>query len=69
ITVVLMLVVMHLCKLETFGTPYFAPFAPFKIEDIKDTVVKLPFWKLNTRPTDSKPIYKNQQWNTRGWKK
>lgn len=69
ITVVLMLVVMHLCKLESFGNPYFAPFAPFKIEDIKDTVVRLPFWKLNTRPTDSKPVHKKQQWNTRGWKK
>jgi spore germination protein KA len=68
IVLVLMLIFMHVCKLETFGTPYFAPIAPFKIEDIKDSIVRLPFWKLNTRPTDSKPVYKKQQWRTRGWK-
>jgi len=68
IVLVLMVIFMHLCKLETFGTPYFAPIAPFKIEDIKDSIVRLPFWKLNTRPTDSKPVYKKQQWRTRGWK-
>jgi spore germination protein KA len=68
IVLVLMLIFMHVCKLETFGTPYFAPMAPFKIEDIKDSIVRLPFWKLNTRPTDSKPVYKKQQWRTRGWK-
>lgn len=68
IVLVLMVIFIHLCKLETFGTPYFAPIAPFKIEDIKDSIVRLPFWKLNTRPTDSKPVYKKQQWRTRGWK-
>lgn len=69
IVLVLMLLVIHLCKLESFGMPYFAPFAPFNIADIKDTFVRLPIWKFNTRPTDSKPVYKKQQWNTRGWKK
>lgn len=69
IVLALMVLVIHLCKLESFGMPYFAPFAPFNIVDIKDTFVRLPFWKLNTRPTDSKPVYKKQQWHTRGWKK
>lgn len=69
IAIVLMVIVMHLCKLETFGTPYFAPFAPLKKEDLKDTVVRMPSWKLVTRPTDSLPAYKKQQWRTRGWKK
>jgi spore germination protein KA len=68
IVLVLMVLVMHLCKLESFGMPYFAPLAPFKIEDIKDTFVRLPTWKLNTRPTDSKPVYKQQRRRTRGWK-
>lgn len=69
IVLVLMLIFMHLTKLDTFGTPYFAPLAPFKKEDLKDTFIKLPLWKLNTRPTDAKPIYKKQQGKTRGWKK
>ncbi|HWL23267.1 MAG TPA: spore germination protein [Ureibacillus sp.] len=69
IAIVLMVLVMHLCKLETFGTPYLAPFAPLKKEDLKDTMVRVPSWKLITRPTDSLPAYKKQQWRTRGWKK
>lgn len=68
IVLVLMVIFIHLCKLETFGTPFFSPLAPFKIDDIKDSIVRLPLWKFNTRPTDSKPVYKKQQWRTRGWK-
>jgi spore germination protein KA len=69
IVLVLMLIFMHLSKLDTFGTPYFAPLAPLKKEDLKDTFLRLPLWKLNTRPTDAKPTYKNQQGHTRMWKK
>jgi spore germination protein KA len=69
IVLVLMLIFMHLSKLDTFGTPYFAPLAPLKKEDLKDTFLKLPLWKLNTRPTDAKPAYKKQQGHTRVWKK
>jgi spore germination protein KA len=69
IVLVLMLIFMHLSKLDTFGTPYFAPLAPFKKEDLKDTFLKLPLWILNTRPTDAKPAYKKQLWHTRVWKK
>lgn len=68
IAIVMMVIVMHLCKLETFGTPYLAPLAPLKKTDLKDTVVRMPSWKLATRPTDSLPAYKKQQWRTRGWK-
>jgi spore germination protein KA len=69
IVLVLMLIFMHLCKLDTFGTPYFAPLAPLKKEDVKDTFLKLPLWKLNTRPTDAKPSFNIQQGQTRVWKK
>ncbi|WHY00240.1 spore germination protein [Neobacillus sp. DY30] len=69
IVFVLMLLFMHLCKLDSFGSPYFSPLAPFKKEEIKDTFIRLPFWKLNTRPTDAKPAYANQQGRTRAWKK
>ncbi|MFJ7941480.1 spore germination protein [Peribacillus sp. NPDC096622] len=58
----------HLCKLESFGTPYFAPLAPLRIKDIKDTFLRLPIWKLNTRPLDSHPKHIKQQNFSRGWK-
>jgi spore germination protein KA len=69
IVFVLMLIFMHLSKLDSFGTPYFAPFAPFKKEDLKDTFIRLPTWKLTTRPTDAKPSYAKQLGRTRAWKK
>jgi spore germination protein KA len=69
IVFVLMLIFMHLCKLESFGTPYFSPIAPFKMEEIKDSFIRLPLWKLNTRPTDANPAYAQQQRQPRKWKK
>ncbi|WP_045514624.1 spore germination protein [Neobacillus niacini] len=69
IVFVLMLIFMHLSKLDSFGTPYFSPLAPFKKEDVKDSLIRLPLWKLNTRPTDAKPEYANQQGRIRAWKK
>jgi spore germination protein KA len=69
IVLVLMLIFMHLSKLDTFGTPYLSPLAPLRKEDIKDTFITLPLWKRNTRPTDAQPIYKKQQGYSRGWKK
>lgn len=50
-----MFILVHLCRLESFGTPYFAPIAPFHLKDIKDTFLRLPLWKQNTRPQDAQP--------------
>lgn len=69
ITLTLMLIFMHMCKLKSFGMPYFSPMAPFRKEDIKDTFMRLPFWKQNTRPTDALPQKHDRQRNSRGWKK
>ncbi|WP_163100321.1 spore germination protein [Peribacillus alkalitolerans] len=64
-----MVIFIHLSKLETFGTPYFAPLSPLKLSELKDSVIRLPFWMFKNRPTDSKPKFVKQQWNSRVWKK
>lgn len=69
ITLSLMLIFMHMCKLKSFGMPYFSPMAPFRKEDIKDTFFRLPSWKQNTRPTDARPQKIAQQRISRVWKK
>jgi spore germination protein KA len=69
ITLTLMLIFMHMCKLKSFGMPYFSPMAPFRKEDIKDTFFRLPAWKQNTRPTDTRPQKIVQQRISRVWKK
>lgn len=50
-------VTMHLCKLESFQTPYFAPFAPFRISDNKDTVLRFPTWMFKIRQKDTMTKY------------
>ncbi|MFE7083977.1 spore germination protein [Priestia megaterium] len=50
IILVLLMMVVHLCSLRSFGVPYMAPFAPFIPVDNGDTVVRLPWWTLRNRP-------------------
>ncbi|TWI57933.1 spore germination protein [Halalkalibacter nanhaiisediminis] len=46
----LILMVVHICGLRSFGVPYTAPMAPFILEDQKDAIFRFPKWALNTRP-------------------
>ncbi|UNK20982.1 spore germination protein [Paenibacillus sp. N3/727] len=57
----LMIIVIHLCKLESFGTPYFSPAAPFRWKDWKDTIIRLPQWMLKQRSNDPAPQRLDQQ--------
>src|SRR5699024_5255241 len=39
ITLSFIIIFMHLCKLESFGTPYFSPLAPFSLQGMKDAFI------------------------------
>ncbi|OAH57861.1 spore gernimation protein GerK [Domibacillus aminovorans] len=66
----LVLIAMHLCKLESLGRPYFAPLAPFRLKDmLRDTFIKQPAWKKKTRPLDSHPIREGVEFGSREWVK
>ncbi|MEG1661065.1 MAG: spore germination protein, partial [Clostridiales bacterium] len=41
---------IYLCSLNSFGLPYFAPFAPLNVQGLKDVVVRFPLWTLKFRP-------------------
>ena len=41
---------VYLCSLETFGVAYFSPFAPVDLSGLKDSILRLPLWKLRFRP-------------------
>ncbi|MEK8128149.1 spore germination protein [Paenibacillus filicis] len=43
-------IVIHMCSLSSMGVPYTAPLAPFHLSDQKDTVLRLRFPNLITRP-------------------
>lgn len=42
----LLFLLMHLCSIRSFGTPYLTPLAPFKARDLKDTVIRAPYWSF-----------------------
>ncbi|WP_347548537.1 spore germination protein [Pseudalkalibacillus hwajinpoensis] len=65
----LMIILIHLCKLESFGSPYFAPLAPLRWKEIKDAMIRVPVWKMNERPSDTQVEEIQRQGKTRGWKK
>jgi spore germination protein KA len=46
----LIVMVLHLNSLRSFGVPYLAPFAPFILKDQKDSIIRLPHWSLFSRP-------------------
>lgn len=46
----LIVLVLHLNSLRSFGIPYLAPNAPFILQDQKDNILRMPHWFLKTRP-------------------
>lgn len=50
IILILLMMVVHLCSLRSFGVPYMAPIAPFIPVDNGDTFIRLPWWTLRQRP-------------------
>ncbi|PYI54949.1 spore germination protein [Paenibacillus flagellatus] len=46
----MMILGAHLCSLRSFGVPYMSPLAPMNADDQKDTILRLPLWRMSTRP-------------------
>ncbi|WP_164821317.1 spore germination protein [Paenibacillus koleovorans] len=55
----------NLCRLESFGVPYLGGF--FSGSTFKDTLLRLPLWMLNKRPSFLHPRRLRRQTTTRGW--
>ncbi|MGR6541860.1 spore germination protein [Paenibacillus tundrae] len=61
ILIVLLITVTHLCTLRSFGVPYMSPFAPFIQSDLKDTLFRVPWPNMRTRPQSTKSPNINRQ--------
>lgn len=55
ITLGLLALLIYLASLKTFSTNYLAPFAPFDLAQLKDSIVRAPLWSMRTRPRTLKP--------------
>ena len=55
ITMGVMALLFHLASLESFGSHYLYPYAPFSLTDMKDSIVRAPLWRMRTRPATLRP--------------
>ncbi|MEC9489026.1 MAG: spore germination protein [Halanaerobium sp.] len=46
----ILLLLIHLCSLRSFGQPYFQPFGPFILADMKDSLVRRSWFQMINRP-------------------
>src|SRR5699024_4718404 len=62
-----MIIAIHMCSIESFGTPYLSPLTPTRFSEFKDGIVRLPSWLMNRRPKDIRPQKKIFQKDSRDW--
>lgn len=43
-------IIGHMCKLNSFGYPFLAPFSPINTRDMRDAAFRVPIWKIINRP-------------------
>ncbi|MFB5253837.1 spore germination protein [Bacillus mycoides] len=56
-----MTLIGHLISLESLGTPYGTPLAPFRFADMKDAFVRFPLWAIRRRPKGKRAIQSIRQ--------
>ena len=44
-------ILIHMVSIRSFGVPYLEPIAPLHIQDLKDVVVRAPWWAMFKRPS------------------
>lgn len=57
----LIMLVIHMSDLRSFGIPYMSPFGPFVAKDIKDTLYRTPWPAMRTRPLSNRIQNVNRQ--------
>lgn len=43
-------IIVHLSTIRSFGVPYLSPMAPMKGAEMKDVLIRAPWWSLKKRP-------------------
>ncbi|WP_435163037.1 spore germination protein [Paenibacillus glycanilyticus] len=46
----LMILMAHLCGLRSFGKPYMMPVSPLVVSNLKDVLLRVPWWAMRKRP-------------------
>ncbi|MFX3636100.1 MAG: spore germination protein [Candidatus Pristimantibacillus sp.] len=56
-----MAIVFHMAKITSFGVPFLAPLSPINVSDLKDTLIRAPWWKMKRRPSYLNPEDQRRQ--------
>jgi hypothetical protein len=54
-------ITLHLMSLRSFGTAFYSPISPFDKSGLKDTLIRVPRWKMTDRPWLARPKDKVRQ--------
>ncbi len=46
----MLILLIHMARLSSFGVPYLSPLAPLQFSDLKDVLVRVPWWGMIERP-------------------
>ncbi len=46
----LIILAIHLCSIRSFGVPYMYPFAPSSLDNLGDSLFRVPLWAIKRRP-------------------
>jgi len=57
----IILLVIYLSRLQTFGIPYLSPLSPPNFKDTAQTILRFPWVKMNQRPQDLNTIDSDHQ--------
>jgi hypothetical protein len=57
----IIVILLHLMTINSFGTPYLAPFIPFTKSGNKDFLIRAPWWSMHKRPEFIRPKDKVRQ--------
>ena len=55
------LILLHMFSLRSFGVPYMTPLSPFKFSDLKDTLIRAPRWTMVNRPSQTTTVSQRMQ--------
>ncbi|MDF2881208.1 MAG: GerA spore germination protein [Clostridiaceae bacterium] len=49
----ILILLIHLVSLRSFGVEYLSPLAPLNLKDLKDVLIRVPWWFMEERPSST----------------
>ncbi len=58
VTIAGLVLILHMVSIRSFGVPYMSPYAPLSRADMKDSIIRAPWWAMKKRPEVYEPVDK-----------